>query len=158
MATAVKVEHINPFLKASIETFRSMVRCEIKPGKIRLKSAAKAYFDISGIIGLSGGAKGSVILSFNRLTALKVVSAFGGIKVVTLDDMVVDAIGELTNIVAGSAKKDLMQYKISISLPSVVLGTDHTLNAHSDIVPLMVPFESPFGNFALIVCFASDIA
>src|SRR5690606_21185875 len=121
MASMVKVEHVNPFINATIETFKSMVNCEAKPGKVFLLKTGKVHFDVSGIIGLSGGARGTVALSFPRITALKVVTSFGGMKVLALDDIVTDAIGELANIVAGAAKKHLSQYKISISLPTVVV-------------------------------------
>jgi chemotaxis protein CheX len=156
MASVVKVEHINPFVKATMETFQSMVKTEAKPGKPMLKKDAKLHADVSGIIGLSGGAKGSVALSFPRITALKVVSEFGGMKVVTMDDTVVDAIGELANIIAGAAKRDLTQYKINISLPTVVMGDGHELGGPKDIVPMVVPFECGLGSFNLIVSFKSE--
>ncbi len=156
MPSPVKVEHINPFLSATIETFKSMLRTQITPGKIILIKGAKLSYDISGIIGLSGGARGTVTLSFPRITALKAVSEFIGEKVVTMDDTVKDAIGELTNIVAGSAKKDLAQYKINISLPSVITGENHKVLGGKEVIPLVVPFSSPLGDFNLIVSFISE--
>ena len=157
MAVPVKVEHINPFLRATMETFQTMVKTTIQPGKISLKKEAGLHADVSGIIGLSGGAKGTVALSFPRITALKVVSEFGGMKVLALDDTVVDAIGELANIVAGAAKKELAAFKIDISLPTVVMGDNHELGGPKDIIPMLVPFESKLGSFTLIVSFKSLI-
>lgn len=156
MAGGIKAEHINPFLRSTKETFLSMVKVDARAGKIALKLDDKFYADVSGIIGLSGGAKGSVALSFPRITALKVVTAFGGVKVMSLDETVVDAIGELANIIAGAAKRDLARYRINISLPTVVVGTHHELGGPSDIRPMVVPFESPLGPFNLIVSFRSE--
>ncbi len=156
MASPVKVEHINPFISATLETFKSMMRTTITPGKIILVKGAHLSYDISGIIGLSGGAKGTVTLSFPKITALKTVSEFIGEKVVTMDDTVKDAIGELANIVAGAAKKDLTQYKISISLPTVIIGENHEVQGGKECIPLAVPFSSPLGNFNLIVSFKSE--
>jgi len=156
MASMVKVEHVNPFINATIETFKSMVNCEAKPGKVFLLKTGKVHFDVSGIIGLSGGARGTVALSFPRITALKVVTSFGGMKVLALDDIVTDAIGELANIVAGAAKKHLSQYKISISLPTVVVGENHEVAGSKDVIPMAVPFECGFGAFLLIVSFKSE--
>ena len=90
MATVVKAEHVNPFLMATIETFKAMMGTEIHPGKMMLGQNNKIPFDISGIIGLSGGARGSVSLSFPRITALKAVSEFAGTKVVSIDESVVE--------------------------------------------------------------------
>lgn len=157
MASLVKVEHINPFVTATMETFLTMVKATIVPGKIFLVKGAKLHHDISGIIGLSGGAKGTIALSFPKLTALKTVSQLIEEKVVTIDDIVKDAVGELANIVAGAAKKDLSQYDISISLPTVVIGEGHELQGGKEVIPMAVPFDSPLGIFSLIVSFRSEV-
>lgn len=156
MASPVKVEHINPFITATTETFQTMVRTKVVPGKIILVKGSNLQHDISGIIGLSGGAKGTITLSFPKLTALKTVSQFIGEKIVTMDEIVKDAVGELANIVAGAAKKDLSQFKISISLPTVVVGDGHEVQGGKEVIPLAVPFDSPLGNFSLIVSFKSE--
>ena len=41
---------------------------------------------------------------------------------------VLDAVGELTNIIAGQAKAQLEQYDLRVSLPNVVTGDDHRLH------------------------------
>lgn len=156
MLAGVKVEHVNPFVVATMETFKSMVKTEAKPGKLSLVKDNKTQFDISGIIGLSGGAQGTVSLSFPKIACLKIISAFGGLKVVTIDEDVVDAVGELANIVAGAAKKHLTQYNINISLPTVVMGDNHQLTAPRNVIPMVVPFETPMGNFNLVVSFKSE--
>jgi chemotaxis protein CheX len=156
MPSPVKVEHINPFVSATIETFKSMIHTVITPGKIMLVSMSHLKYDISGIIGLSGGAKGTVSLSFPRVTALKTVSEFIGEKQLALDETVKDAVGELANIVAGAAKRDLTQYKISISLPSVIIGENHQVQGGKEVVPLVVPFDSVLGGFHLVVGFSSE--
>ena len=153
---SLKVEHINPFIRATVETLQLMAKTEPKPGRVALASETGTRFDVSGVIGLSGGARGTVVLGFPRVTALKIVSAFVGEKVLSLDDTVTDAIGELANIVAGAAKKDLTRYRINISLPSVVLGENHALTGPRDIIPMLVPFGCDLGNFSLIVRFKSD--
>lgn len=156
MASPVKVEHINPFVVATVETFKSMLRSTVTPGKLMLIKGNRIQSDISGIIGLSGGAKGCIILSFPRITALKTVSEFISEKVLAIDDVVKDAVGELANIVAGAAKKDLTQYNINISLPTVIIGEGHEVQGGKDVIPLAMPFESAFGPFHLIVSFKSE--
>ncbi|MEO7423588.1 MAG: chemotaxis protein CheX [Fibrobacteria bacterium] len=140
-----------------METFKTMLNTKVTPGKLILVKHVKIHQDICGIIGLSGGAKGSIILTFPRITALKAVSEFIGEKVLAIDEVVKDAIGELANIVAGAAKKDLAQYKISISLPTVIIGDGHEVQGGKDVIPMAVPFESPLGLFHLIVSFKSEV-
>lgn len=151
---SIKAEHVNPFIVATMETFASMVRVKVAPGKVKLKAGDPLSYDISGIIGLSGGAKGSVAISFPRDTAYAMVRAFSGNPEVA-EAGVIDAVGELANIIAGAAKKDLSQHNISISLPTVVTGKDHGINGPVDTVNMVVPFESEHGRFDLAISFKS---
>jgi chemotaxis protein CheX len=150
----IKAEHVNPFIVATMETFTSMVRVKVTPGKVKLKAGDPLSYDISGIIGLSGGAKGSVALSFPWESANAIVKAFIGVDRVD-DAAVIDAVGELANVIAGAAKKDLSQHNISISLPTVVTGKDHGINGPVDTVNMVVPFESEHGRFDLAISFKS---
>jgi chemotaxis protein CheX len=152
----IKAEHANPFVKAAIDTFQTMANLKVAPGKIRLKDKHTLPYDVSGIIGLSGGAKGMVALSFPKASALAVVRAFSGEKSISASKMV-DAIGELANIVAGAAKKDLSQFKIKISLPTVITGDNHSIAGPVDTMCLVVPFDFPGGKFDLAVSFKSLI-
>ncbi len=146
-----RVEHINPFIKATMETFSSMIGIPAKAGKIYLRKAGTQSYDISGIIGLSGGVQGNIALSFPKATALNVVGRFIGETIVDLNNDVVDAIGELANIVAGAAKRSLAEFNISISLPTVVTGSEHQVKDPKDVISMIIPFECEAGNFDLSV-------
>ncbi len=154
----VKVEHINPFIKATIESFSTMIGIEVKPAKIRLKDDANTTHDISGIIGLSGGARGAIALSFPRDCALDVVSKFIGEEITELNEDVTDAIGELSNIIAGYAKKDLTEFSIQISLPSVITGEGHKVSDAKDVKAMIIPFVYDKYTFDLGVALVSNDA
>lgn len=156
MGNSVKVEHINPFISATVRTFHTMVYSEAHPGKVSLALDGSIRSDVSGLIELTGMARGSVSLSFPRITALKVASAFVGDRILALDDTARDAIGELVNIVAGAAKAELSQYRIRISLPLVLLGEAQAQPGLKGIVPMVVPFQCPQGAFSLVVRFESE--
>jgi len=147
----MKVEYINPFVLATQNCFKVMMSVDVTAGKPYLFDPISGghSYDISGIIGLSGETTGAVVLSFTKLCALKVVSAFSGMEVKIFDQTVVDAIGELINIVAGNAKKDLKDFKLNISLPSVVTGHSHKLNWPTGVPVIMIPFTSPLGEFSI---------
>lgn len=152
----VKVEHVNPFLKATRETFATMIGIEVKPGKPSLKQGSGVNYDVSGIIGLSGKAKGSIALSFPRESAIQIVSQFIGEPLKDLNDDVVDAIGELANIVAGCAKKELVEFNVQISLPTVILGAHHQVKDPKDVLSMVIPFSSTLGTFDLAVSLKSE--
>jgi chemotaxis protein CheX len=64
---------------------------------------------------------------------------------------VVDAVGELTNMVAGAAKAQLTEYKLSISLPGVIKGAGHEVCFPSDVTPICVPFTCEWGELKIEV-------
>jgi chemotaxis protein CheX len=150
----MRSELINPFLKATMSTFQTMVNTTPAPSAPYVKAEPSLAHDVSGIIGLSGGAKGAVIISFPTKTALATVSAFIGLNVSTIDADVTDAVGELANIIAGAAKADLQGLNVTISLPSVVVGTNHKVTTPKDIPSIVIPFTCTHGDFVVEVCIA----
>ena len=58
----IKVEHVNPFVTSTMDTFAKMIGVVAKPGKLMAKQTVQGDYDISGIIGISGGARGMVSL------------------------------------------------------------------------------------------------
>ncbi|MDD5673527.1 MAG: chemotaxis protein CheX [Chitinivibrionales bacterium] len=149
----MNVAFINPFINATILLFKTMVHLDAFAGKPALKKQPFPAYDVSGIIGLSGDAQGSVAISFPRLVALKVVSAFLGSEIKIMGSEVVDGIGELANIIAGNAKQDLSQYNLSISLPQVVVGNDHVISGQTGIPAIIIPMTCSLGNFAIEISF-----
>ncbi len=145
------VSYVNPFIRATLETFQTMIQMEVKPGKPAIKKDKEPTYDVSGVIGLSGEAQGSIAISFPKTIALKVVSAMLGTSIKTIDADVTDAIGEIANIIAGNAKKELSQYKLTISLPNVIVGKSHSITAPSGTPTIIVPIQGNVGEFAMEV-------
>ena len=141
----INVELINPFLTSAINVFRTMAACELKRGKPYLAEGAQPTHEISGVIGLSGKAIGTVVLSLGEPVALKVTASMLGEEPPEMNGDVVDAIGELTNMIAGSAKAQLEHLEMSVSLPSVIMGRNHRVAFPGDIQPIAIPFESAWG-------------
>lgn len=151
MGLAIRAEHINPFIVSNMETFTKMVGCEAKPGKPMLKKDSRLDYDLSGIIGLSGKILGSVSMSFPEATAIAVCNKFMEADFKDLHDDILDAVGELVNIVAGNAKKGLTEFDIEISLPSVIMGHNHRIIEPKGALSFVVPFTTPYGGFHMAV-------
>jgi chemotaxis protein CheX len=147
----MNVTYINPFITATINTFKTMMNIEAHPEKPKIKAEPHPTYDVSGIIGLSGNAQGSIAISFPKIMALKVVSKMLGAEIKVVGPELTDGIGELANIIAGNAKQDLAQYQLSISLPNVIIGKDHTITGQSGVPMIIVPFTTPLGDFAMEV-------
>jgi chemotaxis protein CheX len=133
-----------------------MLGIEVKPEKPNIKTSPYPTYDISGIIGLSGTAQGNIAISFPKIIALKIVSKMIGTDIKVVGPELADGIGELANIIAGNAKKDLTQFQLSISLPNVIIGKGHTIANPSGVPAMIVPFVSPLGNFAMEISLKSN--
>ncbi len=149
----MQVEYINPFLSSLVKTFETMLKCQVNRGQIHLKDGSQLGGPISGVIGMSGQAVGTVVLNLSEEAAKKAAGAMLMMEMDEINDDVLDGVGELTNMVAGAAKTELQQFNLSISLPNVVTGKDHEVRFPSNVSPICVPYETDFGPVSLEVGF-----
>ncbi len=145
------VEYINPFLTAVATVFRTMLNTDIERGPLYLKQRRQPETEISGIIGISGLAVGTVVLGVSRGVALGAAEAMLGEKKYEIDADVIDVVGELANMIAGSANSQLEQLAMSISLPNVVIGKNHIVAYPTGATPIGVPFDSKWGPVCIEV-------
>ena len=147
----MQVEFINPFVSAAKDVFQMMLDCELSRGSLGIKRGNAPEFEISGLIGLSGKCQGMVVFSLGRDTALKATEIMLGQRPEGLNAQVVDAVGELANMIAGAAKAQLEQYELSVSLPSVICGRNHSISFPSNSTPIILPFQSKIGPVCIEV-------
>jgi chemotaxis protein CheX len=150
------VAYVNPFILSTVHTFKTMLNTDAHPQAPILKVNDKHTYDVTGIIGLSGEAQGSIAISFSKIMTLKVVSKLLGTEIKIIDRDVADGIGELANIIAGNAKQHLTQFQLSISLPKVIVGQSHWIMAQKNIPSIVVPFKSSLGEFSMEVALKSN--
>jgi len=149
-APPIDAKIVNPFVTAVRDVFQKMVGVEATIQKPYLKMEAKTTHSICGIIGFSGNITGSVVLSFSNSAAMKLVESFAGMKLEIGTPDFADAVGELANMVAGTAKRNLGGLA-SISVPSVVIGDGFAVASMSSIPCLVIPCTCSYGDFAVEV-------
>ena len=147
----MQAEFINPFIISFTNTFQTMLSQSVTRGKLALTDSLEGLYEVNGIIGLSGKAVGTIVLSFETGVALQAASSLLMCDAHELNDDVVDAVGELTNMVAGAAKAKLDQYEMSISLPNVVVGNTIDVRFPSTVTPIIVPFTCEWVNIRMQV-------
>jgi len=148
----MKIEYINPFLNAVTNAMETMVGISPEREKLYLKDNRTTTGDITGIIGFAEKRiSGSVALSFPTKTILKIFSLMMGAPVDEMNSEVDDMVGELTNIVAGGAKKEFSElgYPYNISLPLVVAGKNHVIKHKHDNPVMVIPYSVEGNKFVL---------
>ena len=147
----MKVKYINPFLNASVNLFKDYLGFKLQNGKPYVLTDPQNLSEVSGLIGLAGETVGAVVLSFSRETAFAIVSKMEGRTYNALGTEVIDGVGELINIIAGNAKRELLEFRIEISLPGVITGTTYRIHWPEGIPVVCIPFESEVGPFSVNV-------
>ena len=143
------VRYINPFVDSIQNTFRTMCGLSVRIGDPSLKIDDAPGADVSSVIGFSGDAAGSVVLHFSFETASKICTAFAGTDIDPQHADFADALGELTNIVAGGAKAKFDGVNIFVSLPNVIVGKNHCVSASKSSPRILIPCSTDAGAFHL---------
>jgi chemotaxis protein CheX len=156
-ATASSAQLIIHFMSSIQEVLRTMAKIDVKIGSPSLKPTPLPTYDISGIIGFSGNFVGSMVLSFQQSTASAIVTAFAGMPIASDSPDFADAVGELANMIAGSAKTSFGG-STNISVPSIIIGHGHSIARLQDVPCLIIPCHTPAGDFAVEVSIKSQVA
>jgi chemotaxis protein CheX len=137
-------QYIQPFIDVCKNVFKEFLGCEL--------TAERPYFagqetvdewDLSAVIGLTGEARGAVVISMKTELALRLTGILTATEHYSLDEDVVDAIGEIINIIAGNAKKGLEEaFRLVISLPTFIEGNKHSVKwPNSQARVICIPFN-----------------
>jgi chemotaxis protein CheX len=136
-------QYIQPFVDVCLNVFKEFLGTDLKAERpFFAEKDAASDWDISAVIGLTGEARGAVVISMKKGLAIRITDVLTGSKHTALDDDVVDAIGEIVNIIAGNAKKGLEEaFRLVISLPTIVEGKEHTIKWPNSQARIMcIPF------------------
>ncbi|MDR1617543.1 MAG: chemotaxis protein CheX [Treponema sp.] len=136
-------QYIQPFVKVCTEVFKQFVGYDLATSRpFFLEREAVNEWDVSAVIGLTGEARGAVVISMKNDLAIKITNTLTGAAHESLDEEVLDAIGEIVNIVAGNVKRELEEsFRLVISLPTIVRGKEHSIKwPHSHTRVICIPF------------------
>ena len=144
---------INPFINATINILETMAFVKSEAGKPYLKKDTVAQGDVSGIVGFTGEKNGTIAVTFDEPCILKIVSNMFGEEMTEINNEISDAVGELTNMVSGQARKELAEIGkvFQGAIPTVITGKSHKLEAMTKGPKIAIPFKTDFGSFTIEV-------
>jgi chemotaxis protein CheX len=123
-------KYIVPFIEICQSVFKNLGGLTISAGRpyIADKKVVEDW-QVSAIIGLSGEARGAVVISMKEDLALRLASHLFKTEFTELNEDVKDVIGEIVNIIAGNAKERLEhEFALNISLPTIICGQLHSVS------------------------------
>ena len=148
------VKYINPFLAGTLEVLNKMARIDAVPGKPHVKTDDAASGDVSGIIGITGDALGSLALSFSEACIRQIVANMLNEQFDGVTQEIIDATGELTNMISGASRTQMEKMGLSVyaAIPTVVHGRQHTISHILKSPSIVIPFSTAAGPFFVDVC------
>lgn len=143
--TGLDLDLAHSTIQATQEVIRTMMAEEVVAGKADFQKVQAHKADVIGSVGVAGFLSGSITLFLGRDLARVMTARLLMIEPeeVSSDEEIVDAIGEVTNMVAGNIKTHLFR-KIplfDISTPSVTMGQEVKRMSVASQLCFLVPFQ-----------------
>jgi len=133
-----------------MDLFSTMLNTKLTREKVSLAFQRGTPCEVSAQIGLFGKASGLVLLSFPEETAIRSAGAMASRRFFRINDDVLDAIGEMANIITGGAKAKMADHDISITPPKILRGQGRRIGFPANCQPVQIWFDSEFGRFCLM--------
>ena len=142
---------MGPITDATARVLQTMAFTESQRGELVIKTRNEpVQGDVTGIIGWTGTMKGCLTISFSEGAILHILSTMFGEPCKQINQEVQDAVGELSNMISGDARRTLEDqgYLFQGALPTVVLGKGmrivHMIKGPSYVVPFRVAGDQVF--------------
>jgi chemotaxis protein CheX len=85
---------------------------------------------LTAMIGLAGAVSGTCAVLVNSATAIHMATCMAGMELTTVDETVLDGLGEISNMLAGAWKAKIPELDIAcmLSVPTVVTGSQYVVH------------------------------
>ncbi len=144
----MKVEYINPFIKASTEVLKMIAQIDFVTGKPYVKTSPFTPASVLIVVGITGEIQGQAIISMSQELAMGIASKMMmGMPVTELDEMSKSALSELGNMIMGNAATLLYNQEVQVDItpPSLMVGAGITISS-SSMKTIGVPLNSELGT------------
>lgn len=149
-----EMAYLSPFIKSTRHVLKKMASLEAEFKGIYFKNNLRILGDVSGVIALSGQTEGTVIITFLWQLAQRVISQIVGVPAKEINaEMIHDGVGEIINMISGSAKKSLIEasYDFQLSIPTIIVGWGHEAGHPENATIAVLSFDVGDQSFALHV-------
>ncbi len=133
MAPAIYENITEDVVNATKEIFSTMIPMEIKSEDSFYQKEDMISTDVMSLVSFTGEHSGIVAFFCSKNIAIKITSSMLGTEVDEFDQDSKDAIGEVTNMIAGALKNKVLDTfgAMHLSVPIVIAGADLTISSAS---------------------------
>jgi chemotaxis protein CheX len=129
--------------KATEEVFETMVFRQLTSLLPIEGDALRPQSNVVGTVGFAGGASGLVAFYSTTAAARSIAGSMLGMEAAQVNGEMVDAIGEITNMIAGSFRTKMVAqgHNWAISVPTVTVGSDFYIKPLVNGRRVLIPFK-----------------
>jgi chemotaxis protein CheX len=158
--TATIYENITEeIVNSTKEIFSTMIPMDLKPEDTFYQKEDMISTDVISLVSFTGEHSGIVAIFCSKNIALKITSNMLGAEFTEINQDTKDAIGEVTNMIAGALKNRVLDTfgAMHLSIPIVIAGADLTIASGSgDTVKISPSVTCNSQNSWLMTPFSSD--
>jgi chemotaxis protein CheX len=155
MNLKLKDKLVESLSQAVEDVFSTMVGASIVPGEISFENGApEAHDGVLSLIGLAGSWAGTGCVSCSPVLACRVCSQMLMSETEAVNEDVLDAVAELTNMIIGSVKNDLEPElgPLGLSIPTVVFGKNFRAKSAGHAEWIVRRFRWDSDEFEVRIC------
>ena len=149
----MNTELINPFLNSLSHVLTTMATLKIDRGPASINPSLDKLADVAVTANLtikSNKLDVTLALSFTKPAILDIYCRMLGEDAVDIDKEVESLVGEITNMVTGSAKQllDNKGFNFDMAIP-LISTSEHSLTNNNDNAVIFIPFNTSKGHIFL---------
>jgi CheY-specific phosphatase CheX len=149
-------EYIEPVVNACMGTLASVIRSDVKQGKVSAVPGEERAADIAVVVGLHGDSEGHIALHMGTVTAVNIAARLFETEFDALTPAGLDALAELANMVAGNVVSSLNERGFDFSMtPPRVLAAGQAPGKAAGPESFRIPFTTDCGEVTVQAAFHS---
>ncbi len=150
----LNIEYINPFIIGASMVYNSLLKVDLKKGKVITIDSIVPAHDVIINIEIEGAMNGFALYSFSFYTINKMADILvPGLTEEQIKYEYKDIVGEIANIITGNALAILASKDVDLSTPVVMDRKDFALTGISKFVGLAIKLYSILGPLEICIIF-----
>ena len=144
---------------SAANVFSTMLSVELAPGEVVIEGSASEPNDgVVSFIGIAGAWAGTGSLSCSPHMACRICTQLLMTESSAVDEDVLDAVAELTNMIIGNVKTDLEAHlgPLGLSIPTVVFGRNFKTRSAGNTDWINVSFDWEGERLLVKMCLAPN--
>jgi chemotaxis protein CheX len=135
-------KYVRPFIVGAQHVFKTMLDIDLIPSDPIEKGSRRTSAEVTGVMGFTGDRRGTMTVGMSADGALTIYARLLNEKLSSVSPEIIDAVGELTNIISGQARKELEREQLHLiaHVPMVFVGKDIHISFISTGTLTTIPF------------------